>query len=317
MIGALQSGVANAISQVCQKYGCIYFNTNSSSPSEAAENCHRTKFVWDGNGENFSRAAAKNAIDTFGPNWFLMYNDYVWGQDTNEATKEVAAEYGAKVMDEVAVPVGTRDFSPILLKVQQAKPDVVAAAVGGDDFKVMRQEVVKLGLDQKPAWLNNQQDWPDVYGLGIESVFGVFGTTWYHKLPLPGVAELVTRYKTRWPDTRIDVPGNVFYNGYMAMWELVRAIERAGSTNNIKVIKALEGHKMSAKDRMQHHDAWIDPETHHVQQTVYLAGRNDKPSDPTDYFKILSWAEPNKVRDPDSVKNCKLQSYESTPTYEQ
>jgi branched-chain amino acid transport system substrate-binding protein len=101
------------------------------------------------------------------------------------------------------------------------------------------------------------------------------------------------------------------------MWELIRAIERAGSTNNIKVIKTLEGHKMSAKDRLQHHDAWIDPETHHVQQTVYLAARNDKPADQTDYFKILSWAEPNKVRDPDSVKTCKLQSYESTPTYEQ
>ena len=72
VVGAIQSGVANAISQVCQKYGCIYFNTNSSSPSEAAENCHRVKFVWDGNGENFSRAAAKSAIETFGDNWFLM-----------------------------------------------------------------------------------------------------------------------------------------------------------------------------------------------------------------------------------------------------
>jgi branched-chain amino acid transport system substrate-binding protein len=145
----------------------------------------------------------------------------------------------------------------------------------------------------------------------------VFGTTWYHKLPLPGVAEFVKRYQTRWPDTRMDVPGNVSYNGYMAMWELIHAIERAGSTNNIKVIKALEGHKMSAKDRMQHHDAWIDPETHHVEQTVYLAARNDKPVDKTDYFKIMSWSEPGKVRDPEGPKNCKLQSYESTPTYEQ
>jgi branched-chain amino acid transport system substrate-binding protein len=73
---------------------------------------------------------------------------------------------------------------------------------------------------------------------------------------------------------------------------------------------------MSAKDRMQHHDAWIDPETHHVEQTIYLAARNDKPVDPTDYFKILSWSEPSKVRDPESSKTCKLQSYESTPTYE-
>src|SRR6266705_6736784 len=53
LIGALHSGVANAITQVANKYGVIYLNTNSSAPSEAGENCSRIKFVWDGNGTNF------------------------------------------------------------------------------------------------------------------------------------------------------------------------------------------------------------------------------------------------------------------------
>lgn len=317
LVGAIQSGVANAIGQVAQKYGCVYFNTNSSSPTESGRDCHRVKFVWDGSGANFASAAAVNAIRTYGKKWLLLTNDYVWGHNTSKATRTVATQYGAEVLDEILVPVGTRDFSPILLKIQQAKPDVVAAAVGGDDFKVMRQEVVKMKLDRKPAWLNNQQDWPDIYGLGLDAVFGVFATTWYHKLPLPGVEDLVRRYQARWPDTRIDVPGNVFYNGYVAMWELVRAIERAGSTNNIKVIKALEGHRMPARARMQHHDAWIEPATHHVQQTVYLATGNDKPVDKTDYFKILSSAKPEEVKDATSAKECKLEAYEATPAYEQ
>jgi branched-chain amino acid transport system substrate-binding protein len=201
--------------------------------------------------------------------------------------------------------------------VQQAKADVVAAAVGGDDFKVMRQQVVDMKLDAKPAWLNNQQDWPDIYGLGIESVFGVFGTTWYHKLDLPGVADFVKRYQERWPDTRIDVPGNVSYNGYMGMRELLRVIQETGSTNNLKVIKALEGRKMTAADRMQHFDATIDPVSHHVQQTIYLAGRNDKPTDKTDYFKIISMATPEEARDQNEQRDCKLQAYNDTPSYEQ
>ena len=66
LVGGVSSGVANAISQVAQKYGVIYLNTNCSSPSEAGENCHRVKFVWDGNGNNFSQAAVKSAIGTFG-----------------------------------------------------------------------------------------------------------------------------------------------------------------------------------------------------------------------------------------------------------
>jgi branched-chain amino acid transport system substrate-binding protein len=316
IVGAIQSGVANAIGQVAQKYGVVYFNTNSSSPTEAGKDCQRVKFVWDGTGANFANANAANVVKTFGKKWLLLTNDYVWGHNTSKATRDTASKFGAQMMDEIMVPVGTRDFSPILLKVQQAKPDVVAAAVGGDDLKVMQKQVVDMKLSRQPAWLQNQLDWPDVYGLGAESVFGVFGTTWYHKLDLPGVADLVKKYQTRWPDTRIDVPGNVFYNGYMAMHELGKAIERAGSTNNLKVIKALEGHKMSAKDRLQHFDAYIDPVSHHVQQTIYLASGNDKPVDKTDYFKILSQATPEEAKDPNEAMTCKLQAYDKTPSYE-
>lgn len=316
LVGAIQSGVANAVGQVAQKFGVVYFNTNSSSPTEAGKDCQRVKFVWDGTGANFSNAAAASAVKAYGKKWLLLTNDYVWGHNTSKATREIAGRFGAEVVDEIMVPVGTRDFSPILLKVQQARPDVVAAAVGGDDFKVMRQQVVDMKLDSKPAWLNNQQDWPDIYGLGHEAVFGVFGTTWYHKLDLPGVAEFVKKYQERWPDTRIDVPGNVSYNGYVAMRELLRVVEEVGSTNNLKVIKALEGRKMSARDRMQHHDAIIDPVSHHVQQTIYLAARNDKPVDKTDYFKIVSMATPEESRDPNEQRDCKLQRYEDTPSYE-
>ena len=193
---------------------------------------------------------------------------------------------------------------------------MVAAAVGGDDFKVMRLQVRDMGLDSKPAWINNQQDWPDVYGLGAESAFGVFGTTWYHYLDLPGVADFVKRYQTRYPVTRINVPGNVTYNGYVAMRELLRVVAEVGSTDNIKIIKALEGRKMSAQDRMQHHDAYIDPNSHHVQQTIYLAEGNKAPRDDSDYFKILSSSDPKAIR-ASADGNCGLESYADTPSYDQ
>jgi branched-chain amino acid transport system substrate-binding protein len=316
LVGAVHSGVANAISQVAQKYGVIYLNTNSSSPTEAGQNCHRVKFVWDGNGTNFAKAAVKNAIDSYGPKWMLLTNDYVWGHDTAKATKALLGEYGGEVVEEILIPQGTRDFSSALLRVQQQTPGVVSAAIGGDDQKAFRQQVVQLGMGNSPAWINSQQDWPDVYGLPLENLFGVFGTTWYYKLDLPGVADFVKKYQERYPDTQMRVPGNVFYNGYMATRELLSAIERAGSTNNIAVIKALEGHKMPAAERMQHHDAWIDPNTHQVQQTIYLATANSKPTEDDDMFEIVANTAPDVVIDAGAPEACKLESYEDTPTFD-
>jgi branched-chain amino acid transport system substrate-binding protein len=316
LIGAVSSGVANAISQVAQKNGVIYLNTNSSSPTESGKNCHRVKFVWDGNGANFAQAAVANAIDAYGDRWQLITNDYVWGHNTAKATKTLVASAGGTIIDEILVPQGTRDFSSALLKIQQDKPQVVAAAVGGDDQKALRQQVAQLGMGQNPAWINNQQDWPDVYGLPLENLFGVFGTTWYYNLDLPGVKDFVARYQAMYPDTKMKVPGNVFYNGYMATHSLLSAIEAAGTTNNHAVIKQLEQLKVSAKDRMQHHDAWMNPNTHQMQQTVYLATANTGASDKDDMFTILSNSKPAAVTDTNADATCKLESFADTPVYE-
>jgi branched-chain amino acid transport system substrate-binding protein len=316
LIGAVHSGVANAISQVAQKYGCIFLNTNSSSPTESGKDCHRVKFVWDGNGTNFAHATVKNAIKASGRDWLLLTNDYVWGHNTSKATREIVTANGGRVVEELLVPQNTRDFSSYLLKIQQLKPKVVAAAIGGDDIKALRQQVVQLGLHKSAAWINNQQDWPDVYGLGPESIFGVFGTTWYWRLDLPGVKEFVAAYQKTFPGMAIRVPGNVYYNGYMATRELLRCVEEAGTTNNLAVIKKLEGRKMSARDRLQHFDAWIDPATHQCQQTIYMASYNDAPAEKDDIFKVLSQVEPKDVVDGAAAGACKLETYEATPSYE-
>lgn len=316
LIGAVHSGVSNAISQVAQKYGTIFLNTNSSSPTEAGKDCHRTKFVWDGNGTNFSNATVKNAIKASGRNWVLLTNDYVWGHTTSKATRAIVEANGGRIVEELLVPQNTRDFSAYLLKLQQLKPNVVATAVGGDDIKALRQQVVQLKMNQSMAWINNQQDWPDVYGLGPDAIFGVFGTTWYWKLNLPGVKEFVAAYQKQFPGMAIRVPGNVFHNGYMATRELLRCVEEAGTTNNIAVIKKLEGRKMTAVDRLQHYDAWMDPVTHQCQQTIYMATFNDTPAEKDDIFKILTQADPKDVQDKDSLGACKLESYEATPSYE-
>ena len=169
-----------------------------------------------------------------------------------------------------------------------------------------------MRLGERPAWINNQQDWPDVWG-APDSLFGVFGTTWYHKLPLPGVADFGRKWQAANPGGPIPVPGNVSYNGYMATSELLRAMERAGSTNNIKVIRNSRpsglGNGTHAALRRLH-----EPGTHQMQQTIYLARKNPKPSDNTDHFEIVSWTEPKAVEDDAASGKCRLVPYEQVPS---
>ncbi|MEO8155419.1 MAG: ABC transporter substrate-binding protein [Rhizobacter sp.] len=316
LLGGMHSGVASAMSKVAQQYGCIYFNTNSSSPTEAGKDCHRTKFVWDGNGTNFSISVVKGAMTGFGRDWVLITSDYLWGRNTARGIREIVEGNGGRILEELVVPQNTKDFRPILAKIRQLKPGVIATAVGGDDSKTLRQQVRESSMDRGFGWINNQQDWPDVYGLGREAMFGIFGTTWYWGLGLAGVKDFVTRYQRTQGDYRIKTPGNVFYNGYMATRELLRAIERTGTTNNLKLIKELEGLHISAIDRMQHHDAYMNPLTHQLQQTIYIAAYNDNPRQPDDLFRILGRLRPTEVEDRAGSQQCTLESYAATPSYE-
>jgi branched-chain amino acid transport system substrate-binding protein len=313
LIGALHSGVANAITQVAAKHGTIYMNSNSSSPSESGEHCSRVKFVWDGNGTNFTRASVRAAVERVGKKWLLLTNDYVWGHETSNATRALVEEAGGEIMDNLLIPQNTRDFTSYLLRIQQMQPDVVAPAVGGDDGKILRAQVAQLGLDKKAAWVQSQQDWPDVWS-APDSIIGIFGTNWYHKLDLPGVADFVKRWQARADSDTIPVPGNVSFCGYMAMRETLRDIERVGSANNIAIIKELEQLRIPAADRMQDHDAYMDPETHQLQQTIYLARRNPKPVDKTDLYEIIGASRPEDVVDPEARKACKLVPYSQVPT---
>lgn len=313
LAGAIHSGLANAITQVAAKYGTIYLNTNSSSPSESGENCSRIKFVWDGSGTNFTRSSVRAAVERVGKRWLLLTNDYVWGHETSEATRALVEEAGGEIIDNLLVPQNTRDFTSYLLRIQQLQPEVVAPAVGGDDGKILRAQVAELGLDKQAAWVQSQQDWPDVWS-APDSIVGIFGTNWYHKLDLPGVADFVQRWQARADADTIPVPGNVSFCGYMALRETLRAIERIGSTNNIEIIKELENLRIPAEDRLQHYDAYMDPLTHQLQQTIYLARRNPNPVDETDLFEIIAESRPEDVVDPTSRENCKLAPYEQIPT---
>jgi branched-chain amino acid transport system substrate-binding protein len=316
LIGAVSSGVSSAISRVAQKYGAIYLDTNSSSPSESGAHCHRVKFVWDGNGNNFGRAIVKNAMQSVGNKWMLLTSDYEWGHQIHGAVRKAAEGRGASVISEIMIPEDTVDFTAYLQEIKKQKPDVVAAAFCGEYLKALRAQASHSGLREKPAWVFNQQDWPDIYGLPKGSLFGTFATCWYHKTDLPGVAEFIRKYQAVYPHERIKVPGNVYYNGYMATRELLRAVERAGTVNNIAVIKELERLRIPARDRMQHHDAYMNPNTHQLQQSVYVATENPDRRDQDDVFKILSNVAPEEVADDAAGGACKMETYAATPTYE-
>jgi branched-chain amino acid transport system substrate-binding protein len=313
MVGAIHSGIAASMSAVCQRHGVIFINTNSSSPSEATGDAHRTKFVFDATAANFSRALIAYALaNRESRRVLLLTEDYVFGHSSAATTREYIAEAGGSVVDEIIVPEAMGDPAGIVEKIAASEADVVVVGVTGDNqIKLFAQ--VEPKLLERQLWLLNEVDWPELY-TAPGTMRPLFGTTWAWNLDTPGSAGFVARYRERFGHTRLDYPGDVVHSAYLATRALLEAIERAGTTDNHAVIGELESFSWSAAERMQEGAAYMDPASHHVQQTIYIARWNPRAESPELGLEIMGHVGAEQARDRHE-KSTRLESLEETPRF--
>lgn len=279
------------------------------------EKCHRTNFVWDANNWMFANALGPLVVKNLGTKWFLLTHDYVWGKNATAASRDTMKKVGAEELGELLIPQSTRDFSAQLLRIRAAKPQVVLANVAGIEQTALREQAYEFGADKDAAWVFPQQDFPGMVTLGPRKAFGYFCTTWHYTLNAPGVKEFTERFRKRWASAAIPVPDNVSCNGYLATRELLRAIERAGTTRNHEVIKALEGHVI--KDNFRKYPSTIRPWDHLVGQMLYLAKtkRENDMKEKWDMIEMIADVSPEQAAPPQSLSKCKMESLADTPIY--
>jgi branched-chain amino acid transport system substrate-binding protein len=313
MVGAIHSGVAASMSAVCQKHGVIFINTNSSAPSEAVENAHRSKFVFDASGANINRALIKYALaGRKSKRVVLLTEDDAWGHSNAAALRPYVAEYGGTVVGEVVVPESLPDPAGALRQVAAIAADAVLVSISGDNQVKLFAQIDPRTLEQQ-SWIVGEVDWEELYP-APGTPRPLFGTTWAWHLDTPGTAEFVARYRKRYGHTKLDYPGDVTHAAYLGTKALLAAIERAGTTDNHAVIAQLENAKWTARERMQHADAYMDPVSHHVQQSIYIARWNPQAKRPERGLEIVGHVPPEQVRF-EGERATRLESLADTPRY--
>jgi len=313
MVGAISSGVAASMSAVCQKHGVIYINTNSSAPSESVENAHRTKFTFDAHGANFNRALLKFALaNRKSKRVLLLTEDNEFGRSNAAAMRTYIAEYGGSVVGEVIAPEALPNPAEVLRQVAAEPADVVAVSISGDNQIKLFSQINPKVLNEQ-FWIVGEVDWEELFP-APGTPRPLFGTTWAWNLNTPGTAEFVARYRKRYGHTKLSYPGDVTHAAYLATKALLTAIEKAGTTDNHAVIQQLENYKASAAERMQDAAAYMDPNSHHLQQSIYIARWNPGTERPEQGIEIVGHIPPDQVRF-EAERTTRLESLSNTPRY--
>jgi branched-chain amino acid transport system substrate-binding protein len=228
------------------------------------------------------------------------------------ASRQYINEYGGTVVGEVVVPVSLPDPLNAIREVEKKHADVIAVNISGSNqIKLFSQ--INPNVFKKQSWVVGEVDWEELYP-APGTPRPLFGTTWAWDLDTPGTAEFTKRYRQRYGKSRIDYPGDVTHAAYLATKALLTAVERAGTTNNHAVIKQLEKFTWTARERMQDQPAYIDPVSHHVQQTIYIATWTPGKGNPQNGITVLSHVAPNQARY-EREKETKLEPLSETPQY--
>jgi branched-chain amino acid transport system substrate-binding protein len=290
VFGGSSSAVAVAVSKVCQKKGTIFFGTLTYSTTVTGTEGRRHTFR-----ECYDSWMAAKAMSSYlnknfsGKKFFYITADYTWGWTTEASLRKFSGTEDESVHKGVLTPFPSNDFTAALKKAQQERPDVLVLVLFGQEMANAVRSAHKMGMKDRMQILVPNLTIGMAERGGPRAMEGVVGTLpWCWQIPYkynyPRGIEFVEDFQKehqRYPSTSAA-------SAYTIMYEYKAAVERAGSFDSARVIRALEDHPYQLlKDKQ----AWRDFD-HQSVQTVYVV--RCKPRDEViknkynlDYFDII------------------------------
>jgi branched-chain amino acid transport system substrate-binding protein len=192
--------------------------------------------------EGLMDMAAKRGLKTVA----VIYEDTLFPRTVAQGAIELAKKRGLQVDRLEAYPKGDTDFAPLLTRVWEAKPDVLAAATYFDDAVAITRQMRHLNVNVKMFGVTVGGDLPKFHEtLGKDAEFIYGASQWEPELvtlragglvPIarqyPGAREFVGAYQKEFPGADISYHSA---SGYAGCQILLEGIKRAGSLDGEKI----------------------------------------------------------------------------------
>jgi len=193
------------------------------------------------------RICADYVAKTYRPKRVILcLPDYAYGHGAYTGASQVfGTRYPDIKVDVVWTPVGTPDFTPYIIKMIEAKPDVVMMGQWGTDAIEIVKQAYELGLAKHTTVFFNSLNASLTLGMPPEALDGVTIGVWlYHDLSAfadkdPATVKAVQELNAAWRAEYGVAPDVMAVYAYIGMKETLRAIKLAGSTDPAKMYKAL------------------------------------------------------------------------------
>ena len=241
MIGPTSSGVAAALSPVITEHKMILVLTQAAADSLTGAQFNPYMFSTLSNAMMHSRAGAYFVADKPYKRWMCIGPNYNYGWDSWASFKSKLKELRPDVefLGEVWPKLTEPDYTEFIKKIIDAKPDAVWSPLWGMDAVNFIKQALPMKLFDKIKFA-----FPDgaaletLAPLGKDMPDGIYVAARYFFLTPD--SEMNRKFVKAYYDRFKEWPDYMAEETYAGVYFIKAAVERAGTTDTEKVIKAVE-----------------------------------------------------------------------------
>lgn len=249
LIGLDSSGVAKTVVPSIEQMKTPLIITHAATPDVTGSVCNKYTFRISLNLSQNVKAAALIAKETGAKKWTTVGPDYAFGHQSWEYfekyLKDLNPETSFLPKDDVAFPpFKTTDFSAYITKVMSSKPDGVFISLwGGNLIDFVRQASSMGFFDADFQVLMSLGGATEVLtALGDKMPEGLWvGTRYWF---LANDSSMNNKFVADYNKKFGAYPSYNAHGAYSAVYAYKAAAEKAGSTDKMAIVKALEGLKL-------------------------------------------------------------------------
>jgi len=264
LMGEINSASALTIMQVAERNKRLFMQIGARSDALRGKNCNKYTFHVDIPNTVMVNAVGKALLrDNMvkDKKFFTLTADYIFGHDLLGAAKRFfSANQGNLIGDEL-IATDVTDFSPYLLKIRQAKPDIVCSNLAGNQVTTLIKQYAEFGLPYPIVGFNLNT--ADAWAAGEGNLAGTWPTVWYHTLEVPASKTFVANFIKKHGKP----PENHAWIEYISLKMMAQAMNETKSTDTDKLIAYFEKEAEFdiLKARKAHFRSW----DHQLMQEAY------------------------------------------------
>ena len=282
IVGEISSASCLTIAQVADRTKTLFINTGGNSDALRGKDCKKFMFHIESQNSMYVKTAGRALLQQgliTDKKIYSLTADYAFGHDLTAVAKRFFAQNKGNLLADELVPTDATDFSAYLLKIRNAKPDVVITNLAGNQVTNFLKQYAEFGLTQPTAGFGF--DTALAWAAGKDNFAGTWPVVWHHLLDTPGTKKFVAAFTKKYGKP----PENQAWGEYMMMKILAQSISETKSTDSVKLMEHWE--KGAKFDLLKTREGYFRASDHQMMHEMYTITAL-KPADVKNQWDLFS-----------------------------